>query len=337
MIKIRASEQERSSSNALIMSAWAKCNMYDTGMELGIALPTSGALASPANIVRFAQEVENFGYDALWTYERLLRPRGKVTMRSGGPPQQMPEMYGLVYEPLETLSYVSAVTNRIKLGTSVIDALYHSPVVLARRFATIDQFSGGRVIAGLGQGWMQQEFETVNVPMGRRGAGMDEMVAAMRACWGPDPVAYEGRFYRIAPSDVNPKPAQEHLPVLIGAMTRAGVQRAARIADGLNVIAESLDVVNDLVAAFREAVVSVGDDPKAKTVVVRSNGPITYDPIDEDRPFLAGTPRQIADDLARLADTNVDHVLFENEEATGNLERELGLIEQLKVAATDAT
>jgi alkanesulfonate monooxygenase SsuD/methylene tetrahydromethanopterin reductase-like flavin-dependent oxidoreductase (luciferase family) len=115
----------------------------------------------------------------------------------------------------------------------VIDALLHPPVVLARRFATLDQFSGGRVVAGLGQGWMPQEFETANVPMDRIGAGMDEVVAAMRACWGPDPVEFEGRFHRIAPSEVNPKPVQERIPVLLGATTPAGARRAGRIADGL--------------------------------------------------------------------------------------------------------
>jgi alkanesulfonate monooxygenase SsuD/methylene tetrahydromethanopterin reductase-like flavin-dependent oxidoreductase (luciferase family) len=95
------------------------------------------------------------------------------------------------------LSYVAALTERVRLATSVIDAL-HPLVVLARHFATLDQFSGGRVVAGLGQGWMPQEFETATVPMDRIGAGMDEVVAAMRACWCPDPVEYEGRFYRIA-------------------------------------------------------------------------------------------------------------------------------------------
>ena len=191
-------------------------------MELGIALPTSRRLASPANIVRIAQEAERLGYAAVWTYERLLRPMAELPSRTGGPPERIPKTYRLVYEPLETLSYVAAVTERIRLGTSVIDALLHPPVVLARRFATLDQFSGGRVIAGVGQGWMPQEFETANVPIGRIGAGMDEAVAAMRACWGPDPVEFAGRFYRIAPSEVNPKPVQERLPVLLGATTPAG-------------------------------------------------------------------------------------------------------------------
>jgi alkanesulfonate monooxygenase SsuD/methylene tetrahydromethanopterin reductase-like flavin-dependent oxidoreductase (luciferase family) len=137
-------------------------------MELGVALPTSGRLASPGNIVRIAQEAERLGYASVWTYERLLRPMAELP-GPDGTPRRIPKQYRLVYEPLETLSFVAAQTERVKLGTSVIDALLHPPVVLARRFATLDQFSGGRMVAGVGQGWMPQEFETANVPMDRIG------------------------------------------------------------------------------------------------------------------------------------------------------------------------
>jgi probable F420-dependent oxidoreductase len=299
-------------------------------MELGVALPTSGALASPAAIVRIAQEAERLGYAALWTYERLLRPYAEVA-QPGGPPQRVPEVYRLTYEPLETLSYVAALTQRIKLGTSVIDALLHPPVVLARRFATLDQFSGGRVIAGLGQGWMPQEFEAANVPMSRRGAGMDEVIAAMRACWGPDPVEFQGRFYRIAPSEVNPKPVQEHIPVLLGAMTPAGVERAGRIADGINPIAVSPEVLQGLIAGFHQSARKAGRDPASLTVVARANVPITRKPLGEDRPFLGGSPSQIAGDLAGLEGMAVDQVFFFNTVAT-DLDEEVGLLEELQAA-----
>jgi probable F420-dependent oxidoreductase len=296
-------------------------------MELGISLPTSGALASPANIAAVAQEVERLGYDSLWTYERLLRPIEPVA-QFGGPPAPVPAGYRMVFEPLETLSYVSALTSRIRLGTSIIDALFHPPVVLARRFATIDQFSGGRVIAGLGQGWMPQEFETVNVPMSRMGNGMDEAIAAMRACWGPDPVSYQGKFYRIAPSELNPKPVQPHIPILLGAMTPAGIRRAARIADGLNPIAVSDEVLRGLAGAFRSAVEEQGRDPGGVTVVARANVPITAEPMGAVRPYLGGSPRQIADDLAALEGSGVDHVLFYSM-AAKDLAEELDLYAQL--------
>jgi probable F420-dependent oxidoreductase len=300
-------------------------------MELGVSLPTSGALATPSNIARVAQESEQLGYAALWTYERLLRPLVDVP-QAGGPPRPVPKVYRLVYEPLETLSYVAALTERIKLGTSVVDALFHPPVVLARRYATLDQFSGGRVIAGLGQGWMPQEFEVAGVPLGRKGSGLDEAVAAMRACWGPDPVAYEGRFYQIPESEINPKPVQEHIPVLIGAMTPGGVQRAGLIADGLNPIAFSQAQLLGLATGFREAARDAGRDADRLTVVARANVPITPEALGDGRPYLGGSPAQIAEDLARLAGKGIDQVLFSNTGAS-DLDEYLRLLDQLQAAA----
>ncbi|TDE54675.1 TIGR03619 family F420-dependent LLM class oxidoreductase [Nonomuraea mesophila] len=278
-------------------------------MELGVALPTSGPLATPAGIARVAREAERLGYDSVWTYERLLRPTAPVSM-GGGEPQPAPEIYRSVYDPLETLSYVAALTERVKLGTSIVGALLHPAVVLAKRFATLDQLSGGRVVAGLGQGWMPQEFAAANVPMSRIGAGMDEMIAAMRACWGPDPVTYDGTFTQIAESEINPKPVQAHVPILLGSMTPAGVRRAARVADGLNPVALSHDMVTGLAKTFRSAVAEAGRDPESVTVVARANVPLTAGPLGDDRPFLGGSPRQIAADLEGLEGIGIDHVLF---------------------------
>jgi probable F420-dependent oxidoreductase len=305
--------------------------VYGGVMDLGINLPTSGKLASPANIVRVAQEAERLGYGAVWTYERVLRPIAPVSM-GGGPPQPVPAVYHTVYEPLETLSFVAAHTERVKLGTSVVDALFHPPAVLARRFATLDQFSGGRVIAGLGQGWMPQEFETTGVPLKRIGSGMDDHVAAMRACWGPDPVGYEGRFYRIAPSEVNPKPVQPSIPILLGSVTPAGAKRAARIADGLNPIVFSYESLIDLLAVYREAATAAGRDLAALTVAVRANVPLTREPLTADRPFLGGSATQIAEDIGRLAGAGVDHVLFANTVPGDKVDDEVRLMEELRAA-----
>jgi alkanesulfonate monooxygenase SsuD/methylene tetrahydromethanopterin reductase-like flavin-dependent oxidoreductase (luciferase family) len=107
----------------------------------------------------------------------------------------------------------------------------------------------------------------------RIGPGMDEVVAAMRACWGPDPVEYQGRWYRIAPSEGNPKPVQAHLPVLLGVATPAGARRPGRIADGINPIAFSAEVVPALATVFRQAAEAAGRDPAGLTVVVSGQHP----------------------------------------------------------------
>jgi probable F420-dependent oxidoreductase len=297
-------------------------------MELGVSLPTSGRSAAPGTIAQIARVAEDLGYAAVWVGERLLRPLADVSF-FGQPPAPMPESYAVNYDPLETLSYVAAITSRIKLGTSVVSALLHPPVVLARRLATLDQFSGGRVIAGLAQGWAQPEFEAVNVPFGRIGAGLDDAIGAMRACWGPDPVSYEGRFYRIASSEINPKPVQPHLPVVLGSVTPAGARRAARIADGLNVMVFSEEMVRGLAATFRQAVVEAGRDPATVTVTARANVPVTEEPLGEERPFLGGSPRQIAEDLLSLQDSGIDHVLFDNQAFT-TVETESRLLAQLQ-------
>ncbi|MFK3982416.1 TIGR03619 family F420-dependent LLM class oxidoreductase [Micromonospora sp. NPDC050397] len=300
-------------------------------MDLGVALPSAGELATPANILRYAQEAERLGYASIWTYERVLRPIAPVAQPGGGPPQALPDFYRTVYDPLETLSYLAAVTTRITLGTSIVDALLHPPVVLARRFATLDQLSGGRVVAGLGQGWMREEFQTANVPFRRMGAGFDEVVGAIRATWGPDPVRYEGRFYRITPSEVNPKPVQSRLPILVGAMTPAGIERAARIADGLNPIAFSAEMLVGAGARFRGAARAAGRDPDTLTVVARANVSITSRPVDRDRQFLGGSPDQIADDLAKLRGNGVDHVFLANMTAT-DIDEEIDLLGRIRTA-----
>lgn len=139
--------------------------------KLGLALPTSGPEASPETITSTAEGAERIGLASVWTFERLMRPIHGATPIGGGDDVPLPEGYGCVYDPVETLAYVAARTTAITLGTSVLDALLHSPIVLARRLATLDRLSGGRLVAGLGQGWMAAEFEAAGVPATPRGPG----------------------------------------------------------------------------------------------------------------------------------------------------------------------
>jgi probable F420-dependent oxidoreductase len=302
-------------------------------MDLGVALPTSGPHASPEAIVRLAQEAECLGYAAVWTYERLLYALGDVT-QPGGPPRPLPDYYRTTYEPIETLTYVAAKTTSIKLGISVLVAPFHVPVVLARRLATLDQFSQGRVVAGLGQGWMEQEFITANVTRKRRGRGVEEFIAAMRAAWGPNPVTFEGRFYRIPTAQINPKPLQQGgIPILMGGFAPPAIERAARIAEGFNPIAISFEALEAMVHRFRTAASAAGRDSATLKVVVRANVPITDSPMKDSRPFLGGSPEQIARDLLQMRDLNVAHVFFVNM-AQPPLDDQVRLLERLQREVT---
>jgi probable F420-dependent oxidoreductase len=279
-------------------------------VDLGVNLPTMNVPNASVNgIVQIAEAAEQLGYASVWTFERLLYPTADIP-QPGGPPRPLPPYYKSVYDPLETLAFIAARTRRVHLGTSVVDALFHVPLVLAKRYATLDQFSAGRVIAGVGQGWMEQEFATANVPPSRKGAGMSEFVAAMRAAWGPDPVHYTGRFYTIPESIVNPKPLRASgIPIIFGSMTPGGIQRAAEVADGLNPIAFSRDSLSGTVAAFRDAARAAGRDAAQLAIHVRVNTVISAAPLpDSERPYLGGSADQIAADLAELVDLNLTSV-----------------------------
>jgi len=302
-------------------------------MKLGTALPTSGPYASTENIVRIAQVAERLGYHSLWTYERLLYPIAGVAMPDGST-MQLPEVYMSTYEPLETLAYVAASTQHVTLGTSIINAPFQSPVLLARRFATLDRLSNGRVVAGLGQGWMPQEFEVSNVSIKERGKRVEEYIGALRALWGPDPVSYDGRFYHIPASKVNPKPVQQGgIPILMGVSTPAAIQRAARLADSINPIATTFEALESTVTTFRLAAQEAGRDLSALKVIVRANVPVTATPLPEgERPFLGGSPRQIAQDLARVQQLNVDEVIL-TDQASRTMDEAIERLDELQTAA----
>jgi probable F420-dependent oxidoreductase len=300
-------------------------------MKLGLVLPVSGSEASPEAIAAVAEGAERIGLDSVWTFERLMRP---TTPAAGieGWTAELPDSYGWVYDPLDTLAYLAGRTSTITLGTSVLDSVLHSPIVLARRLATVDQLSGGRLVAGLGVGWMVAEYEAAGVPTAGRGARFGEHVRAMRAVWGPDPVEHDGPLYRIAPSQAGPKPAREGGPALLaGAAAPAAIERAARLGMGLNHIMMTWDMLSSAVSAFREASEKSGQDPATLPVVVRVNGAVERAPVDGEREPLTGGVDQVLEDLDRARTAGVEHVFWTME---GPVEEQLAVMKELLAGRT---
>ncbi|GAA0459765.1 LLM class F420-dependent oxidoreductase [Paractinoplanes deccanensis] len=304
-------------------------------MDLGVDLLTSGPHATEDTIVRLAAEAEALGYAAVWTHERQLCPTGDVA-QPPGPPRPLPDYYRTTYDPVDTLAFVAALTSGVRLGTSVLTAPLHSPVLLARRLATLDRLSRGRLVAGLGQGWMRAEYDAENVPFGERGDRLQDFVGALRAAWAPDPVSYEGRFYRMPAGHFGPKPHQDGgPPLLVGAAAPAAIDRAARIADGFNPTSMSFERLTAAIGRFRAAAARAGRDPARLSIVVRAATPLTLSSLGGRRPFLGGSPVQVAEDLRRLDEWRVDHVLFTNVRMPP-LDEQLRLLDRIKVAADRA-
>ena len=283
-------------------------------MRLGVHLPVAGKGASPETMMQVAVEAERIGLDSVWSWERLMRPTVPIALGgAGGPVMDAPEMFGIVYDSIETLSYVAARTSRITLGTSVLDALFQSPIILARRLATLDRFSDGRLIVGIGQGWMDQEFEAAGVSMKRRGAGFEEHILAMRAVWGPDPVSFEGRFYRIPEADIGPKPVRPGGPRLMaGAASPAAIERAGRLGVGLTLVIFDWDTIRGIIETFRTAASAAGHDPDMLPIMLQVNGNVTTEPLDERGPLL-GSPEQVAADLDQAAELGVEHIYWNSD------------------------
>ena len=161
-------------------------------MKVGITLPQAGHQATRENVVRMAQNAEKEGFNSLWVFERLLWPINPQTPYPGRQDGSLPIDWQNVFDPLETLTYVAANTDRITLGASVIDMLFHNPVILARRFATLDVLSEGRTICGLGIGWSKDEYQVSNIPFKERGKRADEFIQTLKRIWTDDVVEFKG-------------------------------------------------------------------------------------------------------------------------------------------------
>ncbi|GCE14790.1 LLM class flavin-dependent oxidoreductase [Tengunoibacter tsumagoiensis] len=293
-------------------------------MKLGFGLPHGGNTVSPQTIVQIAQEAERLGFDSVWTYEHLLRPTRPIPGVLGGEPMVQSHLYGSCYDPLETLAYVAAKTERVKLGTGVVNALFHPPVVLGKRFATIDQLSGGRAIAGFGQGWMPDEFVTTGVPMKRRGAGFEEYIHALRAVWGSNPVKFDGRFYTIPEAEIGPKPFNPTgIPIILGAFVPAALQRAALIADGIMPGNMPWEVFEQIVYGFRGIAQQAGRDASKLQIIIR-----VVDIPGQQLP-LTGSFESITEDLFRVQKLGVDQVIFDPGQLDTPIDEQLRFMEQL--------
>ncbi|WP_159850265.1 TIGR03619 family F420-dependent LLM class oxidoreductase [Nocardia sp. CY41] len=223
--------------------------------RIGVSLPYIDPYAGPDAIVMVAQATERLGFHAVSASDRLLIPTGPHWNNDAG----LPESHA--WDSLEVLTWAAAHTQRIRVTTDILNSIFQPPIVLARRLATLDRLSGGRLDVGVGQGggtrvppfYIPEEFTAAGVPASRRGAGFVEHIAAMRACWAPDPVEFHGEHYQIPPSMVGPKPSGNTIPLFIGAITRHTIERAARIADGYITTAVDWDDTSTHVGWYRAA------------------------------------------------------------------------------------
>jgi probable F420-dependent oxidoreductase len=303
-------------------------------MKIGLALPHMGEQATTENIRDFALYAERNGWDSLWTGERLLHPVHPKTPYPARADGKLKPETTRVLEHLTVLSYVAAITGRVRLGVSVLILPYHNPVLLGRRLATLDQLSHGRVTAGVGAGWSADEFEAAGSPFRERGRVTEETVRALRAVWGPDPVEFFGEYHTIPASVIGPKPVQDPLPIVMGGFGPRALDRAGRIADGFTAAAVHVDTLLEMISRVRQAAETSGRDLEAFPAVVRASVMPTPDDSDlpeEGRQVTNGSWDQIARDIRQLAAAGIEEVFFDLNNLPGaeNLQTQLDIASRL--------
>jgi len=214
-------------------------------VEYGITLPSAGPLAAPDALMAVATLAEAVGYTSLWVTDHIALPEQSASPYPYRPDRKPPWPPTIPYlDAFTALTWVGAVTRRVRLGTSVLILPLRPPLIVAKAVATLDFLTGGRMILGVGAGWLKEEFDLLGQSFEDRGPRMKEAIRILKACWGPDPVSFQGRFYRLPPFGLDPKPAQgARLPVLGGGESDAALRRVAEVCDGwhpLNLLPEQV-------------------------------------------------------------------------------------------------
>lgn len=202
-------------------------------MKFGLAFANTGPFASGEGAVAFARAAEAAGFDSLWTVEHVVVPSGYESPYPYSPSGKMPGPENSpIPDPLVWLSYIAGATSSIKLGTGILILPQRNPVVLAKEAATLDALSGGRLLLGIGVGWLAEEFDAIGVPFDERGRRTDDHVAAMRQLWSGEPASHHSEFTDFTDCISQPAPVGGSVPIHVGGHTDVAARRAGRLGDG---------------------------------------------------------------------------------------------------------
>jgi probable F420-dependent oxidoreductase len=231
-------------------------------VNFGITGVNAGRRNQPDNATLLAQLAEQAGIESLWTVEHVVVPANYQSQYPYSDTGRMPGREEVsIGDPLTWLAYAAAVTDRIKLGTAILILPQRNPVLLAKECATLDQLSAGRLLLGVGVGWLEEEFNALGVPFERRGARTDEYIEALRVVWTEAEPTFGGDFTSFVRAKSYPKPVNGTVPIIIGGHTDAAAKRAGRLGDGFFPWGLSVEHLTRLVGLMREAATEAGREP----------------------------------------------------------------------------
>lgn len=281
-------------------------------MKFGVHLPHIGPFSDGASMIRFARAAEDQGYDSVWGSDHVVFPASyasKYPYSETGDfplPGQVPWV-----EQVTSLAFVAGATSRVRLGTSILVLPYRNPVLNAKTLAAVDVLSGGRLICGVGAGWMREEAEAMGMPFDDRGSRTDEHIEVLKALWTMDEASHSGKYYSLPPVRSEPRPVQKpHPPIWVGGHEPAALRRAARYGDGWHAYRLRVDEVREKSAYIRSRAEEYGRDPAAISLSVRAPLIISDNSMSVDRAF-AGTPDDLKRQVSAYAGAGVECIVFE--------------------------
>lgn len=257
-------------------------------MKLGLYGINVGPCARPEVAARVARAAEDAGFDSVWTAEHVVLPDPQA------PPSPLPPSTALL-DPAVSLAFIAAHTQRIRLATGIVILPQRSPAILAKELASVDVVSGGRLVFGLGAGYLEAEFAALGVPFADRGRRTDEFLDAIVSLWCDERPSYAGRYVSFSGVDAHPRPLQRpHPPIVVGGQSAGAYRRALRRGNGWYGFGLDLEGTRRCLAALdRER--SAAERPEA---LGRLEISVTPPP---------GTP---ADAIAAFAELGVDRLVL---------------------------
>ena len=231
-----------------------------------------------------AQAAEEAGFSTFWTNDHVVLfsdyPRSHYPYPSmfTAPDPRLP-----LADPIVAMTWAAAVTSRIEIGSSILILPQRNPVVLAKELATLDAFSGGRLVLGAGLGWSREEYEAIGADYPNRARLMDEHIAAMRALWREDASSFEGETIRFEQAYLYPKPVRKDVPILIGGESEGAMRRVAALADGWLPLRLPVDEAAGQIARVKQLTREAGRDPEQLRIVASVNAATSSDDLEHYR------------------------------------------------------
>jgi probable F420-dependent oxidoreductase len=237
-------------------------------MEFGLFAPTASPFASPDWLHALGSGAQSRGYHSIWVPEHVVLFDEYASNYPYSPDGKIPGAPGSgMLEPFTTLSFLAACTDTVRLATGICLLAQRNPVYSAKEVTTLDWLSNGRVDFGIGVGWLEEEFDVVNVPFAERGKRTDEYIEVMKALWGPSPSSHAGEFYDLPACNMDPKPVQQpHPPLYFGGESDAALRRVARSGQGWYTFNRLPDQVAEGLARLEVALAEAGRSREDVTV-----------------------------------------------------------------------